>query len=296
MIASSAPAFASPRSWSTSPPGSTTGTSCGRSPRPPSTATRTHALLPDLPRVAPDALAERAHTLVGGGETLDGVAVGRIPRVPCVDVRKREREQALAVAADHQRNAARRARDQDRVLDRDEPPGERHVLAAEEPPDDLERLLEARDEVVEREPERTELRLVPPRSDSEDEPAARDLVDRGRQAREHAGRVKRGRRHERAETDSLGDCGDRSQLRPYVPRPALRPAAAAVEQVVAEPHRVEARLLGGCRDRPHLRPTHLALHLGKLHSHSERWPHHGSQATRAHCGPGRPRSSRPTPL
>ena len=54
---------------------------------------------------------------------------------------------------------------------------ERHALAVQQPADDLERLLEARDAVVERDPERAELRLVPARAERQHEAAAADLVE-----------------------------------------------------------------------------------------------------------------------
>ena len=47
-------------------------------------------------------------------------------------------------------------------------------------------------------------------------------------------------------------------------------ARVAVEQVVAEPDRVEAGLLGGARHRGVLRPAHLALHLRQLHADPHR--------------------------
>ena len=44
-------------------------------------------------------------------------------------------------------------------------PSKRHALAGEQPPDLLERLLEARDAQVERQAERSELLVVPARAE-----------------------------------------------------------------------------------------------------------------------------------
>ena len=126
---------------------------------------------------------------------------------------------------------------------------ERHALAAEQPADDRERLLEARHRPVERDAERAELRLVPAGADAEDEATAGDLVDRRGHARDESGRMERRRRDQRPQPHALGRRGERGERRPHVPRAALRPAVAAVEHVVAEPQRVEARRFGGARDR-----------------------------------------------
>ena len=101
--------------------------------------------------------------------------------------------------------------------------------------------------MVERQPEGPELRLVPARADAEHEAPAADLVDRGGHARDQARRVEPEARHERPDHDALGHAGQRGHDRPRVPRPALRAALVAVEQVIAEPDRVEPDLLGGAR-------------------------------------------------
>ena len=76
--------------------------------------------------------------------------------------------------------------------------------------------------------------------------------------------MERGAGDERAELDTLGDRRQRGEHRPDLPRPALLAAVAAVEQVVAEPDRVEAHLLGGAGHRGVLRPAGLVLDLGEL--------------------------------
>ncbi len=61
-----------------------------------------------------------------------------------------------------------------------------------------------------------------------------------------------------------GGGGDRRQHRPGLPRAARRSIRPAIEEMLAEPDRVEAEVL----DRPdhvqQLGPAHLALDLGQL--------------------------------
>jgi hypothetical protein len=60
---------------------------------------------------------------------------------------------------------------------------------------------------------------------------------------------------------AVGHTGEAGEQRPGVPRPALAPAVAPVEQVVADPQRVEADLLGRARHRDVLGPADVALDL-----------------------------------
>jgi class 3 adenylate cyclase len=70
----------------------------------------------------------------------------------------------------------------------------------------------------------------------------------------------------RAEPKTLGRSRQRRQQRPRFPRTALLAAVSAVEQMVAEPDRVETDLLSRARHRQVLRPAHLALDLRKLNA------------------------------
>ena len=146
-IASSAPASANARRRSAIRSGgpSSAGTSSGRSPAARSSTTSTHTLRVDLAGVA----AGRAGHLVDRpaelGEALRRVAALDVPGVPRVDVRQRGRQHPRAGGADHQRRPPRGRREQQRVLDGVEAPGERDALAGQQPADDLERLLEARE-------------------------------------------------------------------------------------------------------------------------------------------------------
>ena len=198
------------------------------------------------------------------GEPFDRVAVAGVPRVPALDVRQRGRQHPLAVRADHQRHPARRARQQDRVVRLPEAAGQRRALAGEQLPDDLEGLLEPRDAVVVRQAEGAVLGLVPAGAEAEDEAAAADLGDRRRHLREQAGRVEARAGDERAERDPLGHGGECGEQGPGLPRAALGTTVTAVEEMIAEPDRVEADRLGGPGHRDVLGPPCLALHLRQL--------------------------------
>ena len=176
----------------------------------------------------------------------------RTPRTRCSSDRRAGAsidEHPRAVRADHQRHRRAPGAEDDQVVRLPEAALERHPLAREQPPDDLERLLEPRDAAVVRQAERAVLRLVPACAEPEHEPPAADLRDRRRHLRDQPGRVEARAGDERPESYALGDRRQRGQQRPDLPRPALLTAVAAVEQVVAEPDRVEAALLGGPRHR-----------------------------------------------
>src|SRR6185369_633089 len=64
--------------------------------------------------------------------------------------------------------------------------------------------------------------------------------------------------------DTFGDGGQRGQRRPDLPRPPGDAARQVVEQVVAQPDRVEADRLGGAGHREQLGPLDPALDLGQL--------------------------------
>src|SRR5215213_4553064 len=73
--------------------------------------------------------------------------------------------------------------------------------------------------------------------------------------------------------------GERGKQRPRLPRPALRPAVAAVEQVVAEPDRVEAGRVGRPGHGQVLGPAHVALDLGELDADAQ-GPHAAASLAR----------------
>ena len=203
-------------------------------------------------------------------EALDGVPVRGEPRVPRIDVRKGDSEHPDAIRAKHDRHAAARRRQQDGVVGVLELTVERDVLPGEQPPHDLEGLLEPGDGAVERKAERAELRLVPSSTEAEHKAPARDLVDRCRHPRDQAGRMKRGGRDERPETHPFRDRGERGELRPCIPRPSVGQPAAPVQVVIADPDRLESRLLRGPRDSGDLRPAHHTLDFRELDTYTHR--------------------------
>src|SRR6476659_2681494 len=138
-------------------------------------------------------------------------------------------------------------------------PLEAHAFAGKQPADDREGLFEPRDVMVERQPERTELFLVPPGPERGDEPACAQLVDGGSLPREDAGRVKGRARDERSQLDALGDLREPRERRPAVPRPALGAAVTAIEQMVADPERIEAALFRRARHGGELVAPHHTL-------------------------------------
>ena len=116
---------------------------------------------------------------------------------------------------------------------------------------------------------RGELHGVPAGAKAQDQAAAGDLVDGRGQLRQHERRVERGRRHERPDGHALRRLGEAGQRRPGLPGSAGLAARVPVQEVVADPDRVEAGLLGGAGDGAELRPADLALHLGQLDADPE---------------------------
>jgi hypothetical protein len=127
--------------------------------------------------------------------------------------------------------------------------------------------------MVEGDPEGPELALVPARAEAEHEPTATDRVDARRHLRQHGGRMEAGAGHERPEPDATRDGGEPRQRGPDLRRAALGPVVLAVQQVVAEPDRVEAGALGGPGQGDVLRPRHVPLDLGQLEPHAQRSRH-----------------------
>ena len=117
--------------------------------------------------------------------------------------------------------------------------------------------------MVEGHAEGTELLLVPARAESRNEASAAQLVDRRDLPREDPGRMERRAGDERAERDPLRDACEPGERRPAVPRTALGTRVPAVEQVVADPDRIEAALLGSVRHRRELVAAYDPLHLGR---------------------------------
>ena len=209
-------------------------------------------------------MARIVDALVEGDEALGSIAEAVEPRVPRLDVWQRRREQPRAVTADHQRRAPRRRREEQCVVD----------LVV--PAADVTRSPASRRRTISNASSKRETRWSNgrpnARNSSSFHPAPTAIrsrprtqfVDRGRRAREQARFAKGGAGDQRPELDALGDRRQPREQRPAVPRRALGPDVAAVEQVVADPDRVEAGLLRRAGELGVFRPAHLALHFGQL--------------------------------
>ena len=220
----------------------------------------------DLVGSSPGPHRGRVDLGVARREPFRRVAVPVEPRVPDVDVRERDRQHPRTAAADHQRRSPRGRREQHGVVHAAVPSVERDAFSREQPADDLERLLEPRDAVIERHTERVELRSVPSCPEAEDETSAADLVDRRGHLREHGRLVEAGARDQRPQSDALGHRRETGQQGPGFPGSALGPTVVAVQEVVTHPHRVEPDVLGRASHGDVLGPTHLAFDLRKLHT------------------------------
>ena len=233
----------------------------------------------DLRRVAAGLLGGLADPPVEGREAVGRVAVVVEPGVPGVGVGQRQAEHARPVRADHDRDPPRRRRQQHQVVDLGEAAVHADALAGQQPVHDLERLGEARHAAVVGQAERAELALVPAGAEAEHEAAAADVIDGGRHLRQQAGAVEGRAGHQRAERDPFGRRGKRRQHRPDLPGPALGAAVlGGVEQVIAEPDRVESDLLGGRRHGQILGPADDPLGLWELHSDTQ-WARHRATLT-----------------
>ena len=123
---------------------------------------------------------------------------------------------------------------------------ERNALIVQQPVDDLQLLAEPRDTLArgaELEAVCLVLASLPPCTQAERDSTARDLVDRGRRAREHGGMTESGGRDERSELEPRR-AGRESRER----RPCVEDVTALVEpgDVVVRPEeRLDSVFLAG---------------------------------------------------
>jgi len=177
---------------------------------------------------------------------------------------------------------ARAARAQHAVLDAVVLAREGDLLALEQRQDDLERLVEAAGEVVERVAEGVVLGLVPAGAEAEQQaPAAHvvegvgDLGEQGRVAEAVAG-------DEWPDGGGGGGLGDGAEQREGLPDAARLAlvhddrAGVAEDQVVRNPERVDADALGRLRHVAQLAPADRAVrpvpHLALAQQHAELEP------------------------
>ena len=181
-------------------------------------------------------------------------------------------EHSLAGGPDHERRPTGPWAARQKLAVGEAVVGAVEVAAAggEELPNDRERFLESADPMVVGEAVGVVLGAIPAGAEAEDEPAVADLVDGRGLLRQHRGVVEAGGRDQRTELDPLRDSGERGQDGPDLPRAARRPAVVAVEEMVADPDRVEADALRGRCHLAQLAPPDGALDLGQLDPHLQR--------------------------
>ena len=187
-------------------------------------------------RIAPDPLAGIGQFAPDACQPL--VRVPEPGEVPGVGVAGGQLQHPGLLGGHEDRQVGSRRRAQDDVADRHPLAVEVGPALADERRDDRERLLEPPDAVVERVAERVEFGLVPAAPDTQDEPSAADVIERGRHLGQQRG-VAEGRAHDdRPELHPAGGLGDGRQDRPALVDPG-RLAVEPVEQVVEHPDRVE---------------------------------------------------------
>ena len=255
-------------------------------------------------RVAARRAAGRVEVGEGCGEGLGA----RVPRRDeAVAPARGQREHAGPERGDPDRDpAGARRRPQLAVARRVVAALEVHAAVAEERDDDPQRLLEAAHQVVGREAERLVLRQVRAAAEPEDQPAVRDLVQRGG----HLGqdrRVAEGRRgHERRQADAAGRLRQRGEERPRLPRPARLArrdppvGRAADEQVIRHEQAVEAdgfRLAGertqlGPARQPRLAEPALERLQEQSETHASSPPFGRAARHRKLCAVGTPADAR----
>jgi hypothetical protein len=249
-------------------------------------------------RIAPDVPRRLVDDVAQGRHARRGVARIRPPHVPGVRLGQGDAQHPRTLRTDEQRrtSGSRTTRQQLTVARLEVPPIEVDGPLAQERGDDRERFLEAIDAVVEREAEGVEFDLVPARAQAEHEAATTDLIDRRRLLGQQCRVVEAGAGHERTDLHARGRGRDGGHQRPGLPRSSCRPIGPAVEQMLADPDRIEALVLDGAGQVEQLGPAHLALDLGQLDPHVERPPtRRGTHRAVAGLIPGVCGACRPSP-
>ena len=146
----------------------------------------------------------------------------------------------------------------------------RDALAGEQPLDQTHRFLEPVEALAEAgpeiEPERVVLAPEPARADPEDEPAARDVVERRRELCGEARIAKRVRGDQQAQPGAGRQGRERGQRGPALELRVV-PVALVGEEVIVEPEAVEARRLGRNGRVPERRPVGSLNPEGSTESH-----------------------------
>jgi hypothetical protein len=118
--------------------------------------------------------------------------------------------------------------------------------------EDLQGFFEAVHAMIEGQPERLKLRLVPSRADPQDQAPVAHLVGGRRHFRQDRRMAEGIAQHQRADLHALCRFGQRRQHGPAFPNAPGRLTRIAIEEVVSEPDAIEAirfRLLRDGADR-----------------------------------------------
>jgi hypothetical protein len=127
---------------------------------------------------------------------------------------------------------------------------------------DLQRLLEAADPVIKRVSESVELGLVPARANTQDQPAAGDLLDGVRDLGQECRIAERRADDECPQLGLAGDGCERRKLRHALPRAPGLGVRRTVNQVVGNPDGIDADRFADLRHLPRIGPARgLAVEL-----------------------------------
>jgi hypothetical protein len=151
----------------------------------------------------------------------------------------------------------------------------RRRAVAEHVGDDPQPVFETPEPLIERDAVARELRLVPARADTQDDPPAAHLVERLGHLGEQRRMAERDGEDIGAERHATGRRGQRRQQRPRLPGTAPFPARIPEPHMVRDPDGIEPDRLRRLRHLqdvgPARRPTvHRAFDVGQVEPQSER--------------------------
>ena len=217
-------------------------------------------------RVAPagrQRLAQRRDPRVDLGHVAEP---GRVPQVGVLHGQAQHSRPAPG-DQDGRTRHAQPAREEHGVIGLVVAPVEVGSPLAEQRQDDVERLLEPTDPVVERDPERVELRLVPSGAEAQDEAPSADLVDGRRHLGQDRGIAERDCQDDGPDLHARCVGGEGREHRPALVDAGRGLARGSKEEVVVNPDRAQARALRHLGDLSQLRvaggaPGQLALGNG----------------------------------
>src|SRR5215217_3433552 len=186
--------------------------------------------------------------------------------VPGIAKARRETEHALATAADEDRQSlgTGTARSQLTIAGGVVVTLKVDVTGSQQCRDDLHGFFETADTVVVGESEGRVLGFMPAGTETEDQPAAADLVDGVGHLGNQSRIAEAGAGYERTDLESPGRGGKCGQQRPGIPGALLVRLREAKEEVVRQPEGIEADFFRAPRHRRDVSPTQAAPAPGFL--------------------------------